>query len=79
VSNGDGGATCQVPQPYPATSLFDRGGFVSCSYTDFAHNDKSDSFTFTPQHPTNTALVTATVDACGQQASETFPVAITKN
>lgn len=38
--------------------------------------DKSDGFSFTPQNPTKTALVTATVDACGQKTSETFPVAI---
>lgn len=69
VTNGDGSASCN-------TSPFDRGGVVTCSYTDFAHTDKSDSFTFTPNNPTNTALITATVDACGQQASETFPVAI---
>jgi hypothetical protein len=68
VINGDTSATCTNP--------FDRGGVETCSYTDFAHTDKSDSFTFTPQNPTNTALITATVDACGQQASETFPVAI---
>ena len=68
VGNGDSSATCSNP--------FDRGGVVSCSYTDFNHNDKSDSFTFTPQHQNQNAFVTATVDACGQQASETFPVSI---
>jgi hypothetical protein len=70
VGNGDSSATCQT------SGVFLRGGVVTCSYTDFAHTAKSDSFTFTPKNPTNTALVTATVDACGQQASETFPVAI---
>ena len=70
VGHGDTSATCTDP--------FDLGSVVTCSYTDFGHSAKSDSFTFTPQNPTNTALVTATVDACGQQASETFPVAITK-
>ena len=69
VSNGDSSASCSNP--------FDRGGVVSCSYTDFSHTDKSDSFTFIPQHLNQNALVTATVDACGQQASETFPVSIT--
>jgi hypothetical protein len=69
VSNGDTSATCSNP--------FDRGGVISCTYpSDFAHTDKSDSFVFKPRHPTNTALVTATVNAGGQQASETFPVAI---
>jgi hypothetical protein len=68
--NGDASAVCTNPFP--------RGGVISCSYTDFSHTVKSDHFNFTPQNPTNTALVTATVDACGQQVSETFPVAITK-
>ena len=68
VSNGDTSATCSNP--------FDRGGVVSCSYTDFAHNDKSEGFIFIPQHLNQNALVTATVNACGQQASETFPVSI---
>ena len=71
MSNGDTSAVCTNP--------FGRGGVISCTYTDFAHNDKSDSFIFTPQHPTDTALVTATVNVGGQQASETFPVAITKH
>ncbi len=72
VSNGDVSASCS-----PTT--FSRGGVVVCSYTDFSHTIKSDSFTFTPNNPTNTALITATVDtSCNgpQQASETFPVAI---
>ena len=56
---------------------FERGGVEVFTYPEFHNVDKSDSFVFTPQNPTNTALVTATVDACGQQASETFPVAIT--
>ena len=70
---GDTSAVCTNP--------FDRGGVMTCTYTDFAHNDKSDSFTFTPLNPTKTALITATVNtSCDpggpQQASETFPVAI---
>jgi hypothetical protein len=62
------------------TNPFDRGGVETFSYTgDFwCHTDQSVAFTFTPQNPTNTALVTATVNVGGQQASETFPVAITK-
>ena len=71
VGNGDTSATC-------STSTFPRGGVVTCSYTDFSHNVKSDGFTFTPKNATSTALVTATVvDGNGNQASETFPVAIT--
>lgn len=46
----------------------------------FSHNDSSVAFTLTPTHATtgftDTALVTATIDVGGQQASETFPVAI---
>ncbi|MFZ3263077.1 MAG: hypothetical protein WA172_03685 [Terriglobales bacterium] len=62
------------------TNPFDRGGVETFSYTgDFlCHMDQSVAFTFTPQNPTLTALVTATVSVGGQQASETFPVAIVK-
>jgi hypothetical protein len=57
---------------------FDRGGVMVFNETAdyFSHTDTSDSFTFTPQNPTSNALVTATVDVAGQQASETFPVVI---
>jgi len=57
---------------------FDRGGVETFSYGAdfFCHNDQSVAFSFTPQNPTKTALVTATVTVGGQQASETFPVAI---
>lgn len=68
-TNGDKSAICSA-------HAFPRGGVETCSYNDFDHTAKSDSFDFIPQHPTGRALVTATVDACGQQASETFPVAI---
>jgi len=59
---------------------FDRGGVETFSYTgDFlCHMDQSVAFTFTPQNPTLSALVTATVNVAGQQVSETFPVAIVK-
>jgi hypothetical protein len=62
------------------TNPFDRGGVETFSYTgDFlCHADQSVAFTFTPQNPTLTALVTATVNVGGQQASETFPVQIQK-
>jgi hypothetical protein len=69
VSNGDTSANC-------STTTFDRGGVVTCYYTDFAHTDKSDGFTFIPQHLNQNAFITATVDACYHQASETFPVSI---
>jgi hypothetical protein len=59
---------------------FDRGGVETFSYTgDFlCHMDQSVAFTFTPQHSTATAPVTATVNVSGQQVSETFTVAIDK-
>jgi hypothetical protein len=65
------------------TNPFNRGGVAVFSYSGdfFCHYPaQSDSFTFTPLNPTSTALVTATiiVDGTGQQASETFPVAIVK-
>ena len=72
-----------------ASTPFDRGGAATFSYTDAAFlchtnpSDQSDGFTFTPQNPTGTALVTATITVIGpdgltvvQQASSTFPVAI---
>ncbi len=64
----------------PGTNPFDRGGVETFSYTgDFlCHADQSVAFTFTPQNPTATALVTATVNVGGQEASETFPVVISK-
>ena len=59
---------------------FDRGGVETFSYPAGFHNtDKSVGFTFTPQNATAEALVTATVQVDGQQASETFPVAITNS
>lgn len=59
---------------------FDRGGVAAFTYSgDFlCHTDQSVSFTFTPQHSTATAPVTATINVGGQQASETFQVAIDK-
>lgn len=67
VSNGDTGATCKQAS-YPA---------VSCTYTDLAHSSKSDSFQFKALHDDPYAVVTATADAAGQQATASFPVAIT--
>ena len=59
---------------------FDRGGVATFTYSgDFlCHTDQSVAFTFTPQHSTAPAPVTATVNMGGQQASETFEVAIDK-
>lgn len=53
------------------------GNALSCTYTDLAHQYKSDSFTFTPLADNPDAQVEATVVVDGQQASAVFPVAIT--
>jgi hypothetical protein len=60
------------------TNPFDRGGVMTFTYggSFLCHTDQSVAYTFTPQNPTATALVTATVSVAGQQASETFPVTI---
>lgn len=60
------------------TNPFDRGGVETFAYDSdfFTHNDQSDSFTFTAVGADPSALVTATVNVGGQQASETFPVSI---
>jgi len=60
------------------TNSFDRGGVTTFTYSGsfLCHTDQSVAYTFTPQNPTATALVTATVSVGGQQASETFPVTI---
>ncbi len=64
VGQNDSSAVCTDPFPQGlADSL------VSCSYTDLGHEAKSVLFTFTPQNPTSTALVTATVHtSCGAGA-----------
>lgn len=78
LSNTSGRGAIGTTQPFP----FDRGGVKVFTYSgDFwCHGDQSDSFTFTPLNETTTALalVTATVAVAGQQASETFPIAIAK-
>ena len=53
------------------------GNALSCTYTDLAHQYKSDSFSFTPLADNPDAQVEATVVVEGQQASAVFPVAIT--
>lgn len=64
--NGDTSATC-TQASYPA---------VSCTYTDLAHSSKSDAFQFKALHDDPYAVVTATADAGGEQATASFPVAI---
>jgi hypothetical protein len=65
--NGDSTASC-TSASYPA---------VSCTYTDLAHTSKSDTFQFKALHDDPYAVITATAVAGGQQASGSFPVAIT--
>ncbi len=68
VSNGDTSAICT-----PTTSS------VTCAYTDFAHGDKSDSFTFTvgPNAPSSTvtAAITATTSDGSDSANATITMA----
>ncbi len=66
VSDADTTASC-TQASYPA---------VSCSYTDLDESP-SDTFQFKALHDDSYAVVTATVDAGGQQASASFPVEIT--
>jgi hypothetical protein len=79
-ATSSGGSVAYGQDPGMNPPVFDRGGVAIFPYSGdfFCHGDQSDSFTFTPQNATNTALVTATiiVDGSGQQASGTFPVAI---
>jgi hypothetical protein len=65
--NGDSSASC-TPASYPA---------VSCTYTDLGHSSKSDTFQFKALHDDPYAVITATALAGGQQATASFPVAIT--
>ena len=64
------------------TQPFSQGNSIATfSYSGnfFCHTAQSDSYTFTPLNPTNTALVTATIKVDGfpdGQTSGTFPVAI---
>ena len=65
VSNGDSSATCT-----PTTSS------VTCTYTDFAHGFKSDSFNFTvgPNAPLST--VPASINASTSDGSDTAAATI---
>jgi hypothetical protein len=75
---GANNGSCSYPFPEGPTGPLpdEQPTIVSCSYTNLGHTAKSVTFTFTPQNPTDRALVTATVRGCGERASETFPVAI---
>jgi hypothetical protein len=61
VGQNDSSAVCTDP--------FLLGSVETCSYTDLGHTAKSVLFTFTPENPASTALVTATVHtSCGAGA-----------
>lgn len=66
VSNGDASATCAGDA--------DAAGVETCTYADFAHSAKGDTFQFTALRPNSAAVVTATVEANGKTATATFPV-----
>ena len=53
------------------------GNALSCTYSDLAHQDKSDSFNFKALADNPDAQVEVTAVVNGQQASAVFPVAIT--
>ena len=56
-----------------------NGNTEACTYSDLAHSAKSVSFGFKPLHANPDAVVTATVDVNGEQATAQFPVAITSS
>jgi len=68
TAGSDGSAVCATAS---------TGNAVSCTYTDLAHQYKSDSFNFTALHDNPDAQVGVTVEVNGEQASALFPVAIT--
>ncbi len=53
------------------------GNALSCTYTDLAHGDKSEQFSFTALHDNPSALIGVNTEVAGEEASATFPVAIT--
>lgn len=70
VGNGDSSAACGDD------TAGQGAGVETCTYTDFAHSAKGDTFTFTPKQATSGAVVTASVEANGKTATATFPVQI---
>jgi Collagen triple helix repeat (20 copies) len=68
VGNADAGANCTTTADYPS---------MSCTYSDLAHSAKSDGFQFTALNDDPDAVVAATADVGGEQATAQFPVAIT--
>jgi hypothetical protein len=68
TAGSDGSAVCATAS---------TGNALSCTYTDLAHQYKSDSFNFTALTDNPDAQVGATVEVNGEVASALFPVAIT--
>ena len=68
ASDPSSGTTCATAS---------TGNALSCTYTDLSHQYKSDSFNFTALGDNPDAQVVATVEVNGEEASATFPVAIT--
>jgi len=68
TTGSDGSAVCATAS---------TGNALSCTYTDLAHQYKSDSFNFKALADNPDAQVAATVEVNGEEASALFPVAIT--
>jgi hypothetical protein len=70
TSGSDSSATCV------AAGNGDSVHSLACTYSDFSHADKSDSFTFTPLKDNPAAVVEATVQVGTNEAMASFPVKI---
>ena len=68
TTGADASATCTTAS---------TGNALSCSYTDLAHQYKSDSFNFKALADNPDAQVEVTVEVNGEEASAQFPVVIT--
>jgi hypothetical protein len=74
-ATSSGGSVAYGQDPGMNPPVFDRGGVAIFPYSGdfFCHGDQSDSFTFTPQNATNTALVTATIIVDGSGGVRDLP------
>jgi hypothetical protein len=68
VGNSDASANCSTTADYPS---------MSCTYSDLGHSAKGDAFQFKALNDDPAAIVAATADVGGEQATAQFPVAIT--
>jgi hypothetical protein len=68
TAGSDGSAVCATAS---------TGNALSCTYTNLAHQYKSDSFSFKALADNPDAQVAATVEVNGEEAFALFPVAIT--